>query len=156
MSGFLGEHEHRGRRTSVYICVNDVGVHLINRLTKLQEFSFSYQQMTFTIETEAQSTLEINVKDNKNVDHIRSISSGSSSSNKHTKNSIFSFSSSNKQSHKMDRPSSTILSSMLTNSLSNNSEHQQKSHNRHILYTKQNFLIYHLMSNFAQEQGSFI
>ncbi|CAF0858913.1 unnamed protein product [Adineta ricciae] len=146
-SFFTGEHEHRGRRTSVYICVNDVGVHLINRLTKLQEFSFSYQQMTFTIETEAQSTLEINVKDNKNVDHIRSISSGSSSNNKHTKNSIFSFSSSSKQSHKMDRSSSTILSSMLTNSLSNNSEHQQKNHNRHILYTKQNFLIYHLMNH---------
>ncbi|UJR36273.1 hypothetical protein I4U23_029003 [Adineta vaga] len=154
-SFFTGEHEHRNRRTSVYICVNDVGVHLISRSTKLQEYSFSYQQMTFTIETEAQSTLEINVKDNKNVDHTRSMNSTNSSNNKHTKTSIFSFSSSKQQSNKTDRSSSTSLSSVLANSLNNN-EHQQKNHNRHILYTKQNFLIYHLMSNFAQEQGSFI
>lgn len=152
----VGEHEHRNRRTSVYICVNDVGVHLINRVTKLQEHSFSYQQMTFTIETEAQSTLEINVKDNKNVDHIRSANSTNSTNNKNFKNSIFSFSSSNKQSNKIERSSgSSSSSAMLTNSLINN-ELQQRNHNRHILYTKQNFLIYHLMSNFAQEQGSFI
>jgi len=154
----LGEHEHRGRRTSVYICVNDVGVHLINRVTKLQEYSFSYQQMTFTIETEAQSTLEINVKDNKNVDHTRLSNSTHSTHNKNFKNSIFSFSSSNKHSHKIERSSgssSSLLSAMLTNSLNNN-EHQQRNNNRHILYTKQNFLIYHLMSNFAQEQGSFL
>ncbi|CAF1311781.1 unnamed protein product [Adineta steineri] len=154
-SFFTGEHEHNSRRTSVYICVNDVGVHLINRQTKLQEYSFSYQQMTFTIETEAQSTLEINVKDNKNVDHTRSLNSTSSASNKNLKHSIFSFSSLNKQSNKSERslPSSTSLSSILT---LNNNELQQRNHNRHILYTKQNFLIYHLMSNFAQEQGSFI
>jgi hypothetical protein len=157
-SFFTGEHEHRNRRTSVFICVNDVGVHLINRVTKLQEYSFSYQQMTFTIETEAQSTLEINVKDNKNVDHTRSLNSTNLTNNKNFKNSIFSFSSSNKQSNKTDRSSSSTqsLSSILTNSLNNNNESQQKNHNRHILYTKQNFLIYHLMSNFAQEQGSFI
>ncbi|CAF2386297.1 unnamed protein product [Rotaria sp. Silwood2] len=155
-SFFTGEHEYHGRRTSVFICVNDVGVHLINRATKSQEYSFSYQQMTFTIETEAQSTLEINVKDNKNVDHTRLLNS---TNNKNFKNSIFPFSSSNKQSNKIDRPltsSSTSLSSTLTNSLNNNNEFQQRNHNRHILYTKQNFLIYHLMSNFAQEHGSFI
>jgi hypothetical protein len=158
LSHFLGEHEHRNRHTSVFICVNDVGVHLINRVTKLQEYSFSYQQMTFTIETAAQSTLEINVKDNKNVDHARLLNSTNSTHNKNFKNSIFSFSSSNKQSNKIDRSStsSTSLSSILTNSLNNNNEAQQRNHNRHILYTKQNFLIYHLMSNFAQEQGSFI
>ncbi|CAF2079834.1 unnamed protein product [Rotaria magnacalcarata] len=137
-SFFTGEHEYRARRTSVFICVNDVGVHLINRVTKLQEYSFSYQQMTFTIETEAQSTLEINVKDNKNVDHTRLLNSASSANSKIFKNSIFSFSSSssssssNKQSNKTDRPltSSLSLSSMLTNSLSNN-ELQQRNHNRH-------------------------
>ncbi|CAF1162272.1 unnamed protein product [Rotaria sordida] len=159
-SFFTGEHEYRGRRTSVFICVNDVGVHLINRITKLQEYSFSYQQMTFTIETEAQSTLEINVKDNKNVNRKRSSNSTNSTHNKNFKNSIFSFSSlSNKQSNKIDRPltsSPASLSSTLTNSLNNNNEFQQRSYNRHILYTKQNFLIYHLMSNFAQEHGSFI
>jgi len=158
-SFFTGEHEHRNRRTSVFICVNDVGVHLINRVTKLQEYSFSYQQMTFTIETEAQSTLEINVKDNKNVDHTRLLNSTNSTNNKNFKNSIFSFSSSNKQSNKTDRPSSlssNSLSSILNNSSNNNNEFQQRNHNKHILYTKQNFLIYHLMSNFAQEQGSFI
>jgi hypothetical protein len=153
-SFFTGEHEHRNRRTSVFICVNDVGVHLINRVTKLQEYSFSYQQMTFTIETEAQSTLEINVKDNKNVDHTRSLNSTNSTSNKNLKNSIFSFSSSNKQSNKSDRPISS--SSVLPTTNSSHNEFQTKNHNRHILYTKQNFLIYHLMSNFAQEQGSFI
>ena len=157
-SFFTGDHEHRNRRTGVFICVNDVGVHLINRMTKSQEHSFSYQQITFTIETEAQSTLEINVKDNKNVDHTRSISSNSNSNNKHLKNSLFSFSSSNKQSNKTDRPSTSasglMHSSLLNNSSANNHENQQKNHNRHILHTKQNFLIYHLMSNFAQEQGS--
>ncbi|CAF3460128.1 unnamed protein product [Rotaria socialis] len=122
-SFFTGDHEYRGRRTSVFICVNDVGVHLINRVTKLQEYSFSYQQMTFTIETEAQSTLEINVKDNKNVDHTRLLNSTSVANSKNFKNSIFSFSSlssssSNKQSNKTDRPltSSSSLSSILTNS----------------------------------------
>ncbi len=110
--------------------------------------------MTFTIETEAQSTLEINVKDNKNVDHTRLLNSTGSTNNKTLKNSIFSFSSLNKQSNKIDRPGSS--SSLANNSLNNNNELQQKNHNRHILYTKQNFLIYHLMSNFAQEQGSFI
>ncbi|CAF4450018.1 unnamed protein product [Rotaria socialis] len=133
-SFFTGDHEYRGRRTSVFICVNDVGVHLINRVTKLQEYSFSYQQMTFTIETEAQSTLEINVKDNKNVDHTRLLNSTSVANSKNFKNSIFSFSSSssNKQSNKTDRPltSSSSLSSILTNSLSN-SELQQRNHNRH-------------------------
>ncbi|CAF0922407.1 unnamed protein product [Rotaria sp. Silwood1] len=132
-SFFTGEHEYRGRRTSVFICVNDVGVHLINRVTKLQEYSFSYQQMTFTFETEAQSTLEINVKDNKNVDHTRLLHSTNSINNKNFKNSIFSFSSSsNKQSNTIDRPltsSSTSLSSTLTN----NNEFQQRNHNRHIL-----------------------
>ena len=157
-SFFTGEHEHRNRRTSVFICVNDVGVHLINRSTKSQEYSFSYQQMTFTIETEAQSTLEINVKDNKNVDHTRSINSNNNTNNKSFKNSFFSFSSSNKQSNKPDRSTASAsgltYSSLATNSSTNHHENQQKSHNRHILYTKQNFLIYHLMSNFAQEQGS--
>ena len=157
-SFFTGEHEHRNRRTSVFICVNDVGVHLINRSTKSQEYSFSYQQMTFTIETEAQSTLEINVKDNKNVDHTRSINSNNNTNNKNFRNSFFSFSSSNKQSNKPDRSTASAsgltYSSLATNSSTNHHENQQKSHNRHILYTKQNFLIYHLMSNFAQEQGS--
>lgn len=160
-SFFTGEHEYRGRRSSVYICVNDVGVHLVNRATKVLEHSFSYQQMTFTIETEAQSTLEINVKDNKNVDHTRLLNSTNSTSNKNFKNSIFSFStsSSSKQSSKGDRPlpssSSSSLSSMASSCVNNN-EFQPRNHNRHVLYTKQNFLIYHLMSNFAQEQGSFI
>lgn len=143
-SFFTGEHEHRNRRTSVFICVNDVGVHLINRTTKLQEYSFSYQQITFTIETEAQSTLEINVKENKTVDHTRSITAGTNG--KHPKTSLFSFSSSNK----------TERSSSHVNHSSNPSESPTKNPNRHILYTKQNFLIYHLMSNFAQEQASFV
>lgn len=144
----VGEHEHRGRRTNVYICVNDVGVHLINRLTKLQEHSFSYQQMTFTIETEAQSTLEINVKDNKAGEHARAISSSHASHGKPAKSSLFSFGSSSKLASKLERSSSA--SSHVA------SESHHKNHNRHVLYTKQNFLIYHLMSNFAQEQGSFL
>lgn len=159
-SFFTGEHEHRNRRTSVFICVNDVGVHLINRLTKLQEYSFSYQQITFTIETEAQSTLEINIKDNKTLDHTRTLNSTNSTNNKNSRNSIFSFSSAlNKPTTKNDRSLTTsVLNSSinLNNTTNNNNESQQKNHNRHILFTKQNFLIYHLMSNFAQEQGPFI
>jgi len=143
-SFFTGEHEHRTRRTSVFICVNDVGVHLINRTTKLQEHSFSYQQITFTIETEAQSTLEINVKENKTVDHSRSITSGTNG--KHSKSNLFSFSSSSK----LDRNPTNGTHP------TNPNESQTKNPNRHVLYTKQNFLIYHLMSNFAQEQASFI
>ena len=153
---YLGEHDYCGRHTSVFICVNDVGVHLVNRITKLQEHSFSYQQMTFTIESEAQSTIEINVKDNKNVDHTSLLMTTGSTNDKDFKtNSVFSLSSFNKQSNKIDRFSTISSPSLLTNSLNNN-EFQQRNHNRHVLYTKQNFLIYHLMSNFAQEQGSFI
>lgn len=149
----VGEHEHLGRRTSVLICVNDVGVHLVNRTTKLQEYSFSYQQITFTIETEAQSTLEINVKDNKNIDHTRAFASNGnqhdlSTQTKHSKPSLFSFTSTVKSSNKTDRVQSHLASVNSTNDIT------QQNPNRHILYTKQNFLIYHLMSNFSQEQGS--
>lgn len=144
-SFFTGVHEYRGRRTGVFICVNDVGVHLINRSTKLQEHSFSYRQITFTIETEAQSTLEINVRETKPVDHTR-LSNSSNVTN--GKGSIFS--SLAKTSMKADRPSPSLSSRFHLN------EPHQRTPNRHILYTKQNFLIYHLMSNFAQEQGSFI
>ncbi|CAF1231796.1 unnamed protein product, partial [Didymodactylos carnosus] len=129
------EYEYDGRKiTSVYIAINDFGLHLINRQTKSHECSFSYKQMTFTIGTGTLSTLEIYTKQSHNGTHF--VSNNNNKDAHHTNNkTFFSFSSSATKHHSSEK---TL-------------QQQQRTSLHHILHTKQNFLIYHLMCNFAEE-----